>query len=101
MCGVGAGEDGDTLLVPGPGCRHHVARVVVVEAALYELGRVRLVDVAVGRLGWGAHDAAPGELAALAFWVVLTRETLKWFRQKKNDYFLIYLATNQKSVSIF
>ena len=79
MCGVGAGEDGDTLLVPGPGRRHHVARVVVVEAALDELGRVRLVDVAVGRLGRWAHDAPPGELAALAFWVVLTRETLKWF----------------------
>ena len=48
MCGVGAGEDGDTLLVPGPGRRHHVAGVVVVEAALDELGRVRLVDVAIG-----------------------------------------------------
>ena len=47
VCGVGAGEDGDTLLVPGPGRRHHVARVVVVEAALDELRRVRLVDVAV------------------------------------------------------
>ena len=79
MCGFGAGEDGDTLLVPGPGRRHHVAGVVVIEAALDELRRVRLVDVAVCRLGRWAHDAAPGELAALAFWVVLTRETLKWF----------------------
>ena len=79
MCGVGVGEDGDTLLVPGPGRRHNVAGVVVVEAALDELLCVRLVDVAVGRLGRGAHDAAPGELAAFAFWVVLTRETLEWF----------------------
>ena len=103
MCGVGAGKDGDTLLVPGPGRRHHVAGVVVIEAALDELRRVRLVDVAVCRLGRGAHDAAPGELAALAFWVVLTRETLKWFyiKEERLFYFLIYLATNQKSVSVF